>query len=263
MIGERATLPADRRRTTMTRPALSVQLYSVRDALDADPAATLATIARLGFTAVEPFGLPLTASVLAPLLEQNGLQAPTAHASVLDDPDSACRAAMTLGVDLIVEPYQPRERFADRDSVRQLAVELRRAAEIAADHGLRLGYHNHAWELESRLDGTSALAVLADLAGDSVLLELDAYWCSVGGEDPVALADRLGHRIAAVHVKDGPLSGDPMEQVPVGAGEIPLAAVIAALPEARLVIEFDEYSGDLFEGIAASRDELIAMGAAA
>jgi len=40
--------------------------------------------------------------------------------------------------------------------------------------------------------------------------------------------------------------------VPAGQGEVPLAAVIKTAPHALPIVEFDEYAGDIFEGIKES-----------
>ena len=61
---------------------LSVQLYSVRDAFAADPAATLSRLAEIGFTRVEPYGVLENVAVLRGLGDY-GLSAPTAHARLI------------------------------------------------------------------------------------------------------------------------------------------------------------------------------------
>jgi sugar phosphate isomerase/epimerase len=84
------------------------------------------------------------------------------------------------------------------------------------------------------------------------VLEVDTYWATAGGEDAAALLRRLGKKVYAIHVKDGGLATDASGQVPAGEGQIPVAEVLAAAPDALRVIEFDVYDGDIFEGIAAS-----------
>jgi sugar phosphate isomerase/epimerase len=123
-----------------------------------------------------------------------------------------------------------------------------------------VGYHPHRWELERRIDGTPALEVFADALGDEVVLELDTYWSAVGGVDPVALLGRLGERVVALHIKDGPVNREIEQQLPAGSGAMPVAEILAAAPNARPVIEFDAYAGDLFEGIAASLAAVRALG---
>lgn len=239
----------------MSRPPLSVQLYTVRDLLSDDPVATLRAIAALGLTTVEPYGLVQFADALEPALAETGLVAPTAHVSLVGpdaDVDAAFAAATRLGTTALFEPAVQEEHWTDRDGVLATARSLNEIARRGADHGIRVGYHNHWWELENRIDGVPALQVFAEHLDDTVLLEVDAYWVAVGGADPAAVIADLGARVAAIHVKDGPLTRDTEAQLPAGSGAMPLAAVLAAAPDARPVLEFDAYAGDILDGLAAS-----------
>jgi len=84
------------------------------------------------------------------------------------------------------------------------------------------------------------------------VLELDTYWAAVGGADVPALLGRLGDRVRLLHLKDGPIGMDNASQLPLGSGAMPVAAIVEAAGAAELgVLEFDDYAGDLFEGIAA------------
>jgi sugar phosphate isomerase/epimerase len=242
------------------RPALSLQLYTLRDRLAADPAATLRDVAALGFTAVEPFALAELGPALAPLLAETQLSAPTAHASFIDaDIEPVLRAAALTGTLTLYDPFVPEERWRDVDAIAATAAALNRAAARAADHGIAVGYHNHWWELEQLVDGAPALRVLVDHLDDAVQLEVDTYWAAVGGVDVVELLRDLGARVTAIHVKDGPISREPREQLPAGEGRMPLGDVLAAAPDARRVVEFDDFAGDLLAGIAAARAALVAI----
>lgn len=237
----------------MSRPTTSVQLYSVRDALAADQNGTARRLADLGFRSVEPFGLVDAVDALEPALAAAGLTAPTSHVTLLGGGhEAAFAAAQRLGVTTLIAPFVPEERWQTRDDVAALAAEFTELAVFAADQGLQVGYHNHWWELESLIDGTPALEVFAGHLGDAVVLELDTYWSAVGGVDPVALLGRLGERVVALHIKDGPVTRDADLQLPAGSGAMPIAEILAAAPNARPVIEFDAYAGDLFAGIAES-----------
>jgi sugar phosphate isomerase/epimerase len=232
---------------------LSVQLYSVRDAFAADPGGTLQRLAAIGFTQVEPYGVVENAEALRAGLPANGLTAPTAHARLIGaDQHAVFATAAELGIGLVIDPMVVPERWQDAAAVAATADALNAAAEVAAEHGLRVGYHNHWWELESRLDGRSAFEVFADRLDPAVALEVDTYWATAGGEDAPALLRRLGDRVRAIHVKDGGLATDATGQVPAGQGRVPVAEVLAAAPGALRVVEFDAFDGDLFEALAAS-----------
>ena len=233
------------------RPPISVQLYTVRDQLDEDTPGTLRRLAALGLRNVEPFDLVGKVDSLAGPMAELGLAAPTTHVSFVDAGVApALAAAGRLGVGTIIEPWLPEERWTSREDIAAIAAGLNDAARRAADEGITVGYHNHWWELELHIDGVTALEVLADHLDPAVVLELDTYWCAVGGADPVALLDRLGERVVALHIKDGPISRDAALQVPAGTGAMDFTGILTAAPAARAVLEFDLYAGDLFEGLA-------------
>ena len=234
---------------------LSVQLYSIRDALAADLHGALARLASLGVTQVEPFDVVSDPDGLRDALAATGLSAPSIHARVGAgvELDRVFEAAAAIGARTVVHPYSPPEQWSSESGVDAVADELVRAADAAEAYGLRVGYHNHHWELASRLGGRSALERLAERLPPAVVLELDTYWAAVGGEDVVALLGRLGERVRLVHLKDGPIDKDNAAQLPLGAGAMPVAEIVAAATAAELaVLEFDDYAGDLFEGLAAS-----------
>lgn len=243
--------------------SLSVQLYSIREAFAADPDDALRRLAALGYTRVEPFDLVGTASTVAEGLAAHGLTAPTAHHRFLGgDLGPVLAAAREAGVTTLIDPLVVPERWQRAEDVEATAAQLNEAARVAADHGIRIGYHNHAHELSSSVGGTTGLEYLADRLDDAVVLEVDTYWSVVGGADPVALLRRLGERVAAVHVKDGPGTAETLDQVAVGSGSLPVPEIVAAAPGALRVVELDDTRGDMFDALAASRAYLVERGLA-
>ena len=231
---------------------LSVQLYSVRDAFAADPAATLSRLAEIGFTQVEPYGVVENLAVLRGLSDY-GLSAPTAHARLIGaDQKAVFAAAAECGIGVVIDPMVKSEHWQDPAGIAATAAALNDAAKVAAEHGVTVGYHNHWWELESQIGGRSALEVFAEHLDPALVLEVDTYWVTAGGADAPALLRGLGDRVRAIHVKDGGLATDASGQVPAGQGRVPVAEVLEAAPQALRVVEFDRYDGDIFEGLAAS-----------
>ena len=254
----------------------SVQLFTVKDALEADLDGTLAEVARRGFTAVEPYDFVRRAAPLAASLTAHGLAAPTGHAFLastsfvnpdgsgttlpVPTPDEVFDAAEILGMGTVIDPYTEPARWETREQIEETARLLNAAAEIAAHRGLRVGYHNHAHELEAQIDGQTGLELLAELLDPRVVLEVDLYWAARAGVDPAALLTTLGDRVVAVHVKDGTLDAEaikaypPADQVPAGTGNVPLnSALDAASVLEFAIVEFDAYAGDLFDAIEQSR----------
>ena len=242
----------------MTQAQISVQLYTVRDAIAGDLPGTLNRIAEVGFRDVELYGFVDRAAEYADALGAAGLRAPSAHARLLGaDLDSIFTAARVIGVSTVIDPHIDEARWTSREDVVAIAHELNEVARLADEAGLAVGYHNHAFEFERRIDGISALEVFADALDPAVTLEIDTYWAAVGGEPDVpALLTRLGARVGFLHVKDGPLTKDDREQVAVGAGRMPVTEILDAAPHALRVIELDDFDGDVFAALAESHEFL-------
>ena len=238
----------------MSTSKLSVQLYTVRELLTEDTVGTLRRIADIGFTQVEPFAFLDLADGLRQGFAETGLTAPTTHQGFIgrDDLDTVFAAAADLGIQTVIDPHVPAERWQTAEDVEATAAALNAAAQVAAKHGVRVGYHNHAHELESTIEGVTALEYFASKLAPEVVLEVDTYWVIVGGKDPVELLTKLGDRVVALHIKDGPGTTETKDQVAVGQGSVPVAAIIDAAPDALRVIELDDSRGDRFQAVADS-----------
>ena len=232
----------------------SLQLYTVRNAIQEDLSGTIEKVAQLGFTQVEPYNFVATANELGAALRENGLTAPSGHAPLLSqDQDEIFAAAKELGITTVIDPFIPADRWQSAEDVQATAAQLNEAAKRGAEYGVRVGYHNHQWELESIIEGRTALEYFADLLDPEVILEVDTYWVAVGGQDPVDILTKLGDRVKFIHIKDGPLTTDTKAQLPAGKGKVAVLDVIAAAKSLEAgVVEFDDYDGDIFDGIAQS-----------
>lgn len=232
----------------------SVQLYSVRDAVAADLPGAVARLAEIGLTSVEPYAFHERTAEYRRAFAAAGVTAPSGHAPLLaaEVPETILDAAAELGMATVIDPFVPADQWQTAEQVARTAERLNALAPPAAERGLEVGYHNHAWELSTRIGGRHALEVLTDHLASDVVLEVDAYWAAVGGADVPALLTTLGDRVRLIHVKDGPLDGDVARQEPLGAGEVDQPPILAAATRATRVIEFDAYAGDVFDGIARS-----------
>jgi sugar phosphate isomerase/epimerase len=240
----------------------ALQLYTVREQLATDRAGILKRIAGFGYGAVEPFNILDDPTGLRAELDAAGLSACSVHAMpVGEDAGAVIAAARTLGADTVIVPYLPPPRFADADGVHGVAAELNEASARLAGEGMRLGYHNHDFELSSLIGGTPALEVLAGQLDDAVLLEVDTYWAAVGGQDVAALLGRLGDRVRYLHVKDGPVVNREDFMTAVGSGRMPVAEILAASPSATWhVVELDRCASDMMTAVGDSLAWLTAQG---
>ena len=243
---------------------LSLQLYTVRHKLEEDFDATLARIAEIGFTKVEPFGIPANADRLAEALPKHGLSAPTTHAGLLKGEAAAIyEAAKKLGIGTVIDPHVDPARWLSADDIKATAEALNQASVEAAEHGIAVGYHNHQFEFENKIDGAHPLEIFVDHLNDDVILEIDTYWGVVGGGDVPALLKKWGDRVKAIHVKDGDGTLDNKAQTAVGDGTIAIADILAAAPQALRVVELDDFTGEIFDAVEGSFTFLTGEGAPA
>lgn len=250
------TLPSAtlRERSAALTAQPSVQLYSVRAALAEEFDRTIDRLVEMGVREIEPYAFPARTGDYLRALRATGITAPSGHASVIEaeSPDAVFEAARELGMGTVIDPFAPPDRWQAEGEVERLAERVNELGARAASLGLRFGYHNHAHELRSQIDGRHALEVFAEHLEPGIVLEVDAYWAAVGGADTLALLRRLAERVELLHVKDGTLDGDPQKQEPLGRGELDLPPMLQAVPGARRVIEFDAYAGDIFGGVSES-----------
>ncbi|SFE62260.1 Sugar phosphate isomerase/epimerase [Actinacidiphila alni] len=233
---------------------LSIQLYTLRDQIAADRDGTLSRLAGIGYTAVEAYDPTADPTGFRKVVDDLGISVNSTHAYALFDKEAAevFDAIATVGTDLVIIPGGiAHEEFTTAEGLDRTAATLNGFAEKAAERGMRIGYHNHWWEIEPRFDGRTALEELADRLAPEVFLEVDTYWAAVGGADVPALLRTLGDRVLALHVKDGPGVKD-QPHTAVGKGTIDVPSILAAAPHAQRIVELDTCAGDIFEAVADS-----------
>ncbi|MBZ6076669.1 sugar phosphate isomerase/epimerase family protein [Microvirga puerhi] len=204
---------------------LSIQLYTLRmmESLDR----ILDTVADAGYRNVETVGSHLDdAAGVKAKLAARGLKASSSHVSLAalrDKPEAILHACRTLGFkDLFMPAVPPEQRDMPAEGWRSLGLELGRISERFHEHGIRLGYHNHHWELKPKEGEKTALELIFEAAGSSPLTwQVDVAWLARGGADPEHWIHRYRDRVTAAHVKDIAPTGQNEDQdgwTDVGAG---------------------------------------------
>src|SRR5665647_2095995 len=98
-------------------PTISIQLYTLREALEADRTGTLATVAAMGVDEVEPFGIE-NSDWLPNAPAAAGLKAGSSPAGIVQTPEKVLAAAKTLGVKTVFQPSpMPRDAFESVESL--------------------------------------------------------------------------------------------------------------------------------------------------
>lgn len=240
---------------------IGVQLYTVRDALARDFDGTLAHIAELGYRELEFAGYhgKSPADVRA-TITRLGMTAPASHVSLAEfrkDAERAIANATQVGHRYLVVPWLDASERKTLDDYRRLADELNTLGERVRNASMILGYHNHDFELEP-IEGRVPLDVMLERADPSlVVLELDLYWATKAGADPLTYFSRYPGRVHLVHVKDS--AGAPDHRmVNVGQGTIDFARLLSRREQAGIRHAFVEHDNpaNALETLRVSHDHL-------
>lgn len=255
--GAAKTTPSERRLTN-----IGLQLYTVRRELATDFDGTLAKVAALGFRAVEFAGYHERApGQVKAALVRHRLAAPSAHVTTsalrgqLREP---IEAAKTVGHEYLVCGYVPAEERRTLDDYKKLADLLNRSGEQMKKSGIQFCYHNHDFEFE-RVGGEIPYdLLLARTDARLVRMELDLYWITKAGHDPLDYFPKHEGRFPLVHVKD--MDGTPRRFfTEAGRGVIDFKRIFAAAAGAGVkhyFVEQDETPASPFESIRVSMDYL-------
>ena len=81
---------------------------------------------------------------------------------------------------------------------------MNKIGDEANKRGIKFGYHNHHIEFVN-IPNTDQLYedfLLANTDPDKVFFQMDVYWITVGGQDPVAYLKKYPTRFKLLHIKD-------------------------------------------------------------
>jgi sugar phosphate isomerase/epimerase len=247
-----------------------VQLYTVRSILPKKPEETLRAIEAIGYREVE--ATYDTLDTIWPALKATSLKPVSIHLNestiVRGSGDDLARAVDKVkehGFSYAVFPWVNPPDRGGLDKMRALAEKLNKAGEKCRAAGLTFCYHNHAFEFEP-MEGSTRFQVLLDTLDKKLVnFEIDVFWVSVAGHDPVDILKQLSGRVKLLHLKDK-AQGTPVlykESVPastfkeVGRGVIDFPAVLRAAESAGVAhyfVEQDQTPGDPIESLRQSFD---------
>ena len=225
------------------KPSIAVQLYSLRHLSDSF-ADISAAAASAGYQAVELIFLPDHSGEEAKaILETHGLQAVSAHVpyqSLADDFAATISFHRAVGNDCLILPMpDPAVRQAASAEVwRAFGQTLNELGRRCRAEGMRLGYHNHAFEME-RFDGARAIDWLLNNADEENLFwEPDLAWIAAGAASPLELVQKYAGRCPHIHAKDLAPAGqneDQMGLADVGYGTLEWDDILPACRAAGAV----------------------------
>lgn len=223
---------------------IGVQLYTLRREMERDVEATLRRVAQLGFNEVEFAGyFGRTPKRIHDSLAELKLSSPSGHMpyeSLETNWHEILDQATTVGHEYVVIAWTPAEARKTLDDWKRVAAKFNRAGEAARRQGLKFAYHNHDFEFKAIENTVPFDLLLAETDPELVKIEMDLYWITLAGGDPLTYFQQHPGRFPMVHVKDLK-KGDKPQMVDVGAGDINFKAIFARHEQAGIQHYFVEH----------------------
>lgn len=223
---------------------LGVQLYSVRGAIPSDIPGTLRRVHDLGFREVELAGTyGLSAADFRKQLDSAGLRATSMHVGYEQFRDSLPQVladAKALGVKFLGTAWIPHPGGPISEKLaHEAAANFDKWGKAAQKDGIQFFYHCHGYEFTPGATGKLPMDILMkETDPNAVKYEMDVFWISRPGADPVAWLKKYPDRWRLLHLKGmkkgtatnvntGSANPDSAE-VPVGSGQIDYPGVLRA-----------------------------------
>jgi sugar phosphate isomerase/epimerase len=244
-------------------------LYTVRDAMGKDPKGTLKSVADAGYAYVEAAGYAdgkfygMEPLAFKSFLDSLGLEPKSTHMGgvTLDNADEQIAAAKAAGFQYFVIPVPPMGMFTFgpdgmgmKGTPAELVSILKTIGEKCSAAGLKLLYHNHDFEFIAMKDGTILTDyILENTDPAHVNYQMDLFWVTKAGVDPLTYFEKYPGRFKAWHVKD---MNDSSQFAPVGTGNIDFKRILAEKSKSGM----EYYLVDPLEAIKISHKGLEEIG---
>jgi sugar phosphate isomerase/epimerase len=251
-----------------TVKTIGIQLWSVRNNMNVDAAATLAALGEMGYSFIEAAGYNdgqfygMDPLVFKELVEANNMVFIGSHTgqdlpteqnweATLQWWDKAIAAHKEAGVEYIVQPWMGKAGFESLEGLKGFCDYFNAIGEKCNQQGIRFGFHNHADEFQE-LEGQIIYDfMLQNTDPDKVMFQIDLFWVFEGGHDPVDYFNRYPGRFESWHVKD---------EAEVGAsGKIDFERIFNNAENSGkkyIVVEVENYNFEPLESVRVSLDYL-------
>jgi sugar phosphate isomerase/epimerase len=177
--------------------------------------------------------------------------------------EESIESVKSMGAQYYTMPYIRPSARGDLDFFRKTADQMNHVGELCRKAGLQFAYHNHAFEFAGKAGERPIDIFKARLDKKLVSLEMDVFWVSVAGQDPLEMLKEWKGRVALLHLKDKE-RGTPVqfvESLPktafkeVGSGSLDFPAILKAAPGLGVkhyFVEQDQTPGDPLDSLKKS-----------
>ncbi|MCH2175522.1 MAG: sugar phosphate isomerase/epimerase [Lentisphaeria bacterium] len=249
---------------------IAVILFTLRDFCKnlEDIDATFARLKDIGYEAVQVSGIgEYNPKDIKPLLEKHGLTACATHdnwTNIFEQTDIVVDRLQVLNTDFTALGCPPHD-YLNLEGQNKIISEFNRVGEILSDKGLKLGYHNHAFEFEKYGEKSFLETFYEETNPDYVYAELDVHWITRGGGDPIQWIKKVAGRMPVIHFKDFAVVKNEPTFCEVGEGNLNWPGILDACQEIGVkwyVVEQDSpFPGrDIWESVEISFNNLKKMG---
>ncbi|MFW5819746.1 MAG: sugar phosphate isomerase/epimerase family protein [Bacteroidota bacterium] len=198
---------------------IGIQIYTLRNQIDESLEKTMEKVAEIGYSWIEAFGyengriLGKTPLEFKKLVNDLGMTLPSIHSvtevssgkgksAILDAMKVTIEDAKTAGAKYLVYAYLEEAERDSMDDYKRHADLFNSFGELCKDAGIQFAYHNHDFEFIN-FDGVIPYDYLLENTDpELVKMELDLYWITKAGEDPVDYFKKYPGRFELWHVKD-------------------------------------------------------------
>ncbi|MGN7757556.1 sugar phosphate isomerase/epimerase family protein [Chryseobacterium sp. 22532] len=256
-----------------SKKPLAIQLYTIRDAVSDNLEKALEKLVALGFTELEIYGYNGTffgksRTEFQTILKQTGLKVISSHhttgiihkdgGTLLYSWEKAVEDLHFIDAEYMVCSYLfPEERTVE--NYKKLPELFEKCGEATQKAGIQFAYHNHDFEFE-KLEGDKSVYdfILENTSSDLVKMEMDLYWISKAGLDPLVYFEKYPGRFPLWHVKD--MKAGTKDFTEIGNGLIDFKKIFSAKEKAGLkhwFLEQDSSDKDIFESIRISKKYIL------
>lgn len=216
---------------------IGLALYTVRDLMSKDLDGTLQKVAQIGYKEVELYSFyEKPAASLRQSLASAGLRCPSGMypaADLISGIPEKIHYLKELGIRYLVCPFPSTRSLIERgtstpadslnvvngmgvEDYKWLAELFNRVGRQTHDAGIQFAYHAHNLEFRP-LDGKAAFDHLLGWTDPTLVkFELDCYWVTRAGKDPLSYLRQYPGRFPLLHIKDMKAGQKPTTDVKQG-----------------------------------------------
>lgn len=254
---------------------VGLQLYTVRDEMAKDVPGTLKKLSDMGYKNLEMASYAdgkfygFAPADFKKMVNDLGMEIISSHTSVeaqgitLESAKKMADDHAALGVKYCVQPWIE-EKDRNVEMYKKMIADWNQVGAVMKEVGIQFGYHNHNFEFKPTEDGLIPYydIFMKEMDSSLITMELDMYWATKAGQDPVEMFNKYPGRFQLFHFKDMAQQSAPFYEVikdditSVGAGLIDFKRIYAARETAGmkyLFVEDDNQgNGKPFEAVEIS-----------